>query len=58
MYCYYRDVGKCFFLNLSGSPDLVNPFQFNVTFHTETSHLICIAGFYMERNSVLKEVGY
>ena len=38
----------------------INPFQLNVVFHIENSHLFCIAnqmaGFYMRCNIVLKKV--
>ena len=41
-------------------PAYSNPFQLNVTFYIETSHLICIAnqmtGFYMECNAWMKRV--
>ena len=41
-------------------PAYSNPFQLNVTFYIETSHLICIAnqmtGFYMECNAWMKRL--
>ena len=42
--------------------DWINPFQPSVTFHIETSHLICsakqITGFYMKYNTGLKELSF
>ena len=40
----------------------INPFQPNVLFHIETSHLFCrlkqMTGFYMKRNTGLKYVNF
>ena len=54
-------IGKRFFLLLQEEfRQTLNPFQPNVAFHVETSHLFCPAnqvnGFYMECNTGLKWV--
>ena len=49
-------------IEIKGNIDSISPFQPNVMFHIETSHLFCRAkqmtGFYMKRNTRQKFVKY